>query len=118
MNAILDVDTSFHLDIVNIYAGRSWPTIELTKFADDEVTLEDFPTGDYRMEVFTDLQKRNQVMSIPEDSGLLVVDNEITINRTIAENTLTPGVYYFRIVCDISSDASQQVAHGSIKVNP
>lgn len=118
MNVTLDLNTSSQFDIDNIYAGRSWPTIVLERFQDDETTPENFPAGDYVFQVFSDDRKRDKVMEVLEGAALTVATNVMTIVITTTMNILKPSVYYFRIFCDVSADMNPQFFHGTITVNP
>lgn len=116
---ILDVETSARFDISNLHAKRSWPSLVFKRWTNRSKTaVENYPAGDYRMEIFkTRDYSGSAVMTIEEGSGLTVANELLTVTRNETENTLKPGQYFYRIICDVDDDNSHQIIHGVINMD-
>lgn len=116
---ILDVETSARFDISNLHAGRSWPSLVFKRWTNKTKTIaENYPAGDYSMEIFkTRDYSGDAAMIIEEGSGLTVANETLTITRNETENTLKPGQYFYRIICEVDADNSHQIIHGIINMD-
>lgn len=116
---IINVETSARFDIENLHAGRSWPTLVFKRWANKSKTVaENYPSGDYKMEIFTSREyKGTPVMVIEEGEGLTVAAELLTITRNETENTLQPKQYYYRIICEVDNNNSHQVIHGVLNID-
>lgn len=116
---ILNVETSARFDISNLHTGRSWPSLVFKRWADRTKTVvENYPAGVYRMEIFKSRDYTGTpIMTIEQDDGLTVENEVLTITRNETENTLKPGQYYYRVICDVDADNSHQIMHGVINID-
>lgn len=103
---------------LEIYEGHSIEFV-LTRFSVDEdtgeETPEDFPDGTYTAFIYKDPGHVNVAFSLIVDSQ---ENNEITLLKTKAGNTLKPDNYFFAIHNDIDGNTSTLVASAPVIVKP
>jgi hypothetical protein len=116
---ILDVETSARFDIDNIHEGLSWTTLVFNRWTNSKKTTpENYPAGDYTMEVFKNSRYEGEpAMLIEQGAGLEITGAVLTVTRTATENTLKPHRYYYRILCEVDADNIHQIIHGVLNVD-
>lgn len=119
ITTILDVETSGRFDINNLHVGTSWTTLVFPRWTDKtKTTTEDYPDGEYRMEIFTNREyKGTPAMTLEEGAGLTIAGNLLTITRSATENTLKAAQYYYRVLCEVDANTIHRIIHGVLNVD-
>lgn len=70
--------------------------LELDHFQDDGVTPLPL-TGTWSGAISKTETAEGKVMDLVQGAAIVVVDNKLTIKRSVIQNTLQPGIYYYDI---------------------
>jgi hypothetical protein len=111
----IDLRGSTLMDIL-INEKHSWE-LRLEHFEDDGTTPLAL-TGTYKMQISTKENNENVVMTLENGSGLTVAANVLTINRTVVQNTLGRGTFYYDIRSDFGDGTSIRPYYGRIIISP
>ena len=111
---VINIDTSACVNIQGILTGHSF-TLSLTQYEDDGVTPLPW-AGTHKLMIYGNEEHTLKKLTLTESDGLGKSSNVITVSRTIAQNKLTAGKYYYELVKDIDSNTSMRVLHGTLTV--